>query len=178
MPEETLQDDPSVESMLRWIAATYHMPDASLARMFERSQSTIRSWMTEGRISHENLMKVRASFYHLHNARDPHSLERKCSRCGHWRPAAQFKSAKAVCSTCLAAPGAQGAAPGASHAAPGASHAAPGASHAAPGARSAAARTHAAKTRPSVRKAQSKPRAKQPQARRTAALRDLRKAGS
>jgi hypothetical protein len=100
MPEEILPDDPSVRTMLRWIATTYHMQQTSLARMFERSERTIRSWMKDGRISHENLMKVRASFYHLHNAKDPHTQERKCLQCGHWRPAAQYRGHAAICDQC------------------------------------------------------------------------------
>jgi len=102
MSEEILPDDPSVRTMLRWIASTYHMQQASLARMFERSEHTIRTWMKDGRISHENLMKIRASFYHLHNARDPHSMERKCGLCGHWRPAAQYQGHRTVCDQCYA----------------------------------------------------------------------------
>lgn len=103
MPEEILPDDPSVQTMLQWIATTYHMPPASLARMFERSESTIHSWMKDGRISHENLMKVRSSFYHLHNTKDPHFMERKCERCGHWRPSAEYRGPKTACASCLSA---------------------------------------------------------------------------
>lgn len=104
MPQEILPDDPSVKAMLRWIAATYHMPQAALARMFGRSGKTIHAWMGDGGISHENLMRIRASYYHFHNTKDPHSQERKCARCGRWRPTAQFHGHAAACAACAPAP--------------------------------------------------------------------------
>jgi hypothetical protein len=95
-----LPDDLPVSHMINWIASRYRMTKADLSRMFQTTQSTIHYWLKTDRISYRNLRKVRASFYYLHNTRDPHSDERKCEECAQWRPVAQFRSGKAICRGC------------------------------------------------------------------------------
>ncbi len=90
MPGE-LPEDPSVREMLEWLMSTWGMTKSDLARMFQRTQSTIHHWLTTGQVSHRNLMKIRSSFYFLHDSRDPHSNERKCERCGKWLPQGEFR---------------------------------------------------------------------------------------
>jgi hypothetical protein len=97
---EKLPDDPSVGEMIEWIATRYRMNNADLARMFQTTQSTIHYWTKTDRISYKNLRKVRASFYYLHNIRDPHAEERKCQECGRWMPVSQFRTGKAICRSC------------------------------------------------------------------------------
>jgi len=97
---ERLPDDPSVSEMIGWIAARYKMSKADLARMFQTTQSTIHYWLRTNRISYKNLRKLRASYYYLHNSKDPHADERKCQACARWRPASQFRDGKAICRAC------------------------------------------------------------------------------
>ncbi len=99
MPGE-LPEDPSVREMLEWLMSTWGMTKSDLARMFQRTQSTIHHWLTTGQVSHRNLMKIRSSFYFLHDSRDPHSNERKCERCGKWLPLGEFRRGKAICHSC------------------------------------------------------------------------------
>ncbi len=47
--------------MLSWIMSTYTMTKADIARMFQRTQTTIHHWLTTGQVSHRNLMKIRSS---------------------------------------------------------------------------------------------------------------------
>jgi hypothetical protein len=95
-----LPDDPSVAEMIEWVATRYRMNNADLARMFQTTQSTIHYWNKTNKISYKNLRKVRASFYYLHNIRDPHAEERKCQACGRWMPVSQFRTGKAICRSC------------------------------------------------------------------------------
>ena len=99
MPADLLEDPP-VQDMLSWIMSTYAMTKADLARMFQRTQSTIHHWLATGNISHRNLMKVRASWYFLHNSRDPHGAERRCENCGKWLPLSDYRQGKAICHAC------------------------------------------------------------------------------
>jgi hypothetical protein len=100
MPAELLPDDPSVQEMLSWIMSTYTMTKADIARMFQRTQSTIHHWLATGKISHRNLMKVRSSWYFLHNARDPHASERRCEACARWLSQRDYRQGKAICHGC------------------------------------------------------------------------------
>ena len=90
MPEELLEDPP-VREMLEWMMSTWGMTKSDLARMFQRTQSTIHHWLNTGQVSHRNLMKIRSSYFFLHDARDPHANERKCERCGKWLPQKEFR---------------------------------------------------------------------------------------
>ncbi len=92
MGENTLPDDLPVAEMIRWISDRYNMSKADLARMFQTTQSTIHYWLKTGKISYRNLKKLRASFYYLHNTRDPHADERKCDQCRKWRPGSILRS--------------------------------------------------------------------------------------
>ena len=100
MKVDNLPDDPTVAAMLKWIASRYKMNSADLSRMFQTTQSTIHYWYKNGRISHRNLMKVRASFYYLNNTADPHARQRKCTSCGEWLPQDKFREGKAICRNC------------------------------------------------------------------------------
>jgi AraC-like DNA-binding protein len=100
VPSEKLPDDPLVADMIEWIATRYGMSKADLARMFQTTQSTIHYWTKSNKISYKNLRKVRASYYYLHNTRDPHAEERKCQECGRWMPVSQFRNGKAICRSC------------------------------------------------------------------------------
>jgi len=100
MGDAELPDDPSVAEMIGWIAERYRMTKADLARMFQTTQSTIHYWVRTGRISYRNLRKLRASYYYLHNTRDPHMDERKCQECRQWRSIARFRDGKAICREC------------------------------------------------------------------------------
>ncbi len=93
MPGE-LPEDPPVREMLEWMMSTWGMTKSDLARMFQRTQSTIHHWLNTGQVSHRNLMKIRSSYYFLHDARDPHANERKCERCGKWLPQKEFRAGK------------------------------------------------------------------------------------
>ncbi len=95
-----LPDDPSPSEMLTWIAGRYSMSKADLARMFQTTQSTIHYWMRTDRISYRNLRKLRASFYYLHNAADPHAGERRCQSCLLWKDAGEYRDGKAICRGC------------------------------------------------------------------------------
>ena len=99
MPSESLENA-SVREMLEWIMSSFGMTKSGLARMFQKTQSTIHHWLRTGQISHKNLMKVRSSYYFLHDSRDPHANERKCERCAKWLPAGEFRSGKAICHSC------------------------------------------------------------------------------
>jgi uncharacterized paraquat-inducible protein A len=92
--------DLSVTEMLKWISKEHHMSKAALSRMFQTSQSTIHYWMTTGKITHKNLMKVRASYFYLQNAKDPHHNERQCLECEQWLNHADFREGKAICRRC------------------------------------------------------------------------------
>jgi hypothetical protein len=100
VPSEKLSDDPTVAEMIGWIATRYRLSKADLARMFQTTQSTIHYWTKTDKISYKNLRKVRASFYYLHNRRDPHADERNCLECGRWIPVSQFRGGKAICRSC------------------------------------------------------------------------------
>jgi hypothetical protein len=100
MNADNLPADPTVATMLKYIASSYNMNSADLSRMFQTTQSTIHYWFKNGRISHKNLMKVRASFYYLNNTADPHVRQRKCTSCGKWLPLARFREGKALCRDC------------------------------------------------------------------------------
>ncbi len=100
MPSEKLSDDPTVAEMIGWIATRYRLSKADLARMFQTTQSTIHYWTKTDKISYKNHRKVRASYYYLHNRRDPHADERKCLGCGSWMPVFQFRGGKAICHSC------------------------------------------------------------------------------
>ncbi|MGA2642500.1 MAG: hypothetical protein ABSG21_16545 [Spirochaetia bacterium] len=76
------------------------MTKSDLARMFQRTQSTIHHWLNTGQVSHRNLMKIRSSYYFLHDSRDPHANERKCEKCGKWLSQKEFRSGKAICHSC------------------------------------------------------------------------------
>ncbi len=93
-------DELSVTEMLDWISREYRMNKAALSRMFQTSQSTIHYWMTTGKVTHKNLMKVRASYYYLHSQKDPHQNERKCMECQQWQSLADFREGKAICRRC------------------------------------------------------------------------------
>ena len=99
MPPDS-PENPSVKDMLEWIMATHAMTKSSLARMFQKTQSTIHHWLRTGQISHRNLMRVRASYFFLHDSRDPHTNERKCEKCGKWLPTREFRQGKAICHAC------------------------------------------------------------------------------
>ncbi len=99
MPPD-LPEDPQIREMLEWIMSTYDMTKSGLARMFQKTQSTIHHWLRTGQISHRNLMKVRSAYYFLHDAKDPHAGERKCERCGKWLSGADFREGKAICRSC------------------------------------------------------------------------------
>ena len=83
MPAQ-LAGEASVREMLGWIMSAHGMTKSDLARMFQRTQSTIHHWLNTGQVSHRNLMKIRSSYYFLHDSRDPHGGERLCERCGKW----------------------------------------------------------------------------------------------
>jgi hypothetical protein len=100
VPSEKLSDDPTVAEMIGWIATRYRLSKADLARMFQTTQSTIHYWIKTDKISYKNLRKVRASYYYLHNRKDPHADERKCLGCGRWTPVSQFRGGKAICRSC------------------------------------------------------------------------------
>ncbi len=95
-----LPEDPPVGEMIGWIASRFRMSKADLARMYQTTQSTIHYWMKSGNISYKNLRKVRASYYYLHNSRDPHADERRCEGCGSWLPIGRFREGKAICRSC------------------------------------------------------------------------------
>lgn len=95
-----LPNDLPVQEILDWIMSTYGMTKADLARMFQRTQSTIHHWLATGNISHRNLMKVRSSYFFLHDARDPHAGQRRCEHCGKWLPLGEFRQGKAICHAC------------------------------------------------------------------------------
>jgi hypothetical protein len=95
-----LREDPPVKEMLEWMMDAWGMSKSDLARMFQRTQSTIHHWLNTGQVSHRNLMKIRSSYYFLHDARDPHSNERRCERCGKWLPQREFREGKAICHGC------------------------------------------------------------------------------
>jgi hypothetical protein len=99
MPGEVPGDLP-VRVMLEWIMSTHGMTKSDLARMFQRTQSTIHHWLNTGQVSHRNLMKIRSSYFFLHDSRDPHAGERLCERCGKWLPQTEFRSGKAICHAC------------------------------------------------------------------------------
>jgi formylmethanofuran dehydrogenase subunit E len=99
MPEELLEDPP-VRAMLEWMMSAWGMTKSDLARMFQRTQSTIHHWLNTGQVSHRNLMKIRSSYYFLHDAKDPHANERRCERCGKWLPQKEFREGKAICHEC------------------------------------------------------------------------------
>jgi hypothetical protein len=99
MPPD-LPENPSITEMLTWIMSNYDMTKSGLARMFQKTQSTIHHWLRTGQISHKNLMKVRSSFFFLHDARDPHANERQCERCAKWLPLSEFREGKAICHSC------------------------------------------------------------------------------
>ncbi len=99
MPSD-LPDDVPLKEMLAWIMSTHDMTKSDLARMFQKTQSTIHHWLRTGQISHKNLMRIRSSYYFLNDARDPHVNERKCEKCGKWLPGAEFRSGKAICHSC------------------------------------------------------------------------------
>ncbi len=63
-----LPEDPPVREMLDWMMSTWGMTKSDLARMFQRTQSTIHHWLNTGQVSHRNLMKIRSSYYFLHDA--------------------------------------------------------------------------------------------------------------
>jgi len=95
-----LQEDPPVREMLEWMMSAWAMTKSDLSRMFQRTQSTIHHWLSTGQVSHRNLMKIRSSYYFLHDARDPHANERKCERCGKWLPLQEYRAGKAICHSC------------------------------------------------------------------------------
>jgi len=95
-----LPENPSIQHMLDWIGGTYKMGLSALARMFQTNKSTVHYWMKTGNISFRKLQKVRKSFYYLNNSVDPHSNERKCSKCEIWLPVSQFRYGKTMCRTC------------------------------------------------------------------------------
>lgn len=95
-----LPKDSSVPDMLEWIASKYNMNKADLARMFQTTPPTIYHWLKNGRVSHKNFMKIRASYYYLHNSKDPHTNERKCLDCKKWLALAGFRKGKAICRNC------------------------------------------------------------------------------
>jgi hypothetical protein len=99
MEGEPLQDL-TVRDMLSWIMSSYGMTKADLARMFQRTQSTIHHWLATGKISHRNLMKVRSSWFFLHDSRDPHANQRRCESCGKWLSLGDFRQGKAICHAC------------------------------------------------------------------------------
>lgn len=99
MPADAAGDIP-VREMLQWIMAAHGMTKSDLARMFQRTQSTIHHWLNTGQVSHRNLMKIRSSYFFLHDSRDPHGGERLCERCGKWLPQGEFRSGKAICHGC------------------------------------------------------------------------------
>jgi hypothetical protein len=99
MPGE-LPEDPPVRDMLQWMMSTWEMSKSDLARMFQRTQSTIHHWLNTGQVSHRNLMKIRSSYFFLHDEKDPHANERKCERCGLWLPQKEFRDGKAICHAC------------------------------------------------------------------------------
>ena len=100
MADTASHDELSVTEMLDWISREHGMNKAALSRMFQTSQSTIHYWMTTGKVTHKNLMKVRASYFFLHNQRDPHQNERRCMECGQWQNLADFREGKAICRRC------------------------------------------------------------------------------
>ncbi len=61
----------TAQSMLKWIARTYDMSPAALARMFQRNTRTVSVWLKEGRISPKNGTRIRSAFYYLNNLPDP-----------------------------------------------------------------------------------------------------------
>ena len=95
-----LPEDPPVREMLEWIMSAWGMTKSDLARMFQRTQSTIHHWLNTGQVSHKNLMKIRSSYFFLHDMRDPHANERKCERCGKWLSQREFRRGKAICHAC------------------------------------------------------------------------------
>jgi hypothetical protein len=95
-----LQEDPPIREMLDWMMTPRDMTKSDLARMFQRTQSTIHHWLNTGQVSHRNLMKIRSAFFFLHDSRDPHTNERKCERCGKWLSQKEFRLGKAICHSC------------------------------------------------------------------------------
>ena len=95
-----MPENPSVSEMINWIASKYNMSKADLSRMFQTTQSTINYWMKTGRTSYKNLMKLRASYYYLHDSKDPHGNERKCVECKLWFPLSKYRDGKAICRGC------------------------------------------------------------------------------
>jgi hypothetical protein len=71
MEQERSMRDKTPQSMLRWISREYKMSPSDLARMFQRNQRTINSWLKEGRISVRNGTRIRTSFYFLSGEREP-----------------------------------------------------------------------------------------------------------
>ena len=95
-----VSENPSVPQMINWISDRYNMNKTALARMFQTTQATIHYWQKTGKISYKNLMKLRRSYYYLHNTTDPHAGQRYCRCCRKWHPLAKFREGKAVCRAC------------------------------------------------------------------------------
>jgi hypothetical protein len=99
MPSD-LPDDVPLREMLEWIMSRHDMTKSDLARMFQKTQSTIHHWLRTGQVSHRNLMRIRSSYYFLNDGRDPHANERKCGKCGCWLATTEFRQGKAICHSC------------------------------------------------------------------------------
>lgn len=63
--------EPSVHSMLQWISRKYRMSEADLARMFQKDDITVNSWLSTGRIAPVDGGRIRSSFYYFNNRRAP-----------------------------------------------------------------------------------------------------------
>lgn len=95
-----IRDEVPVPEMLSWIAARYQMSTGALARMFQTSPSTIRTWLKNGNITWHNYRKIRASYFYLNNSKDPHASQRKCQDCQKWLAPEAFRNGKSICRNC------------------------------------------------------------------------------
>jgi hypothetical protein len=59
--------EPSVHSMLQWISRKYRMSESDLARMFQKDDITINSWLSTGKIAPVDGGLIRSSFYYFNN---------------------------------------------------------------------------------------------------------------
>jgi len=98
MADCILPENPQPEFILKWLERSFAMDVSSLAWMFQTSSDSIRAWMKGKRVSHENLMKLRKSYYFLNGTVDPHSGERMCDSCGAWKTAGAIKNG--LCPDC------------------------------------------------------------------------------
>jgi len=99
MADCILPENPQPDFILKWLERSFSMDVGSLAWMFQTSTYSIRAWMKGRRVSHDNLMKLRKSYFFLNGTIDPHAGDRICDSCGAWKPAREIKNG--LCSDCI-----------------------------------------------------------------------------